>query len=389
MAPRGPPPPTVCDLHAEPRPRSPAACTPRPGRGRPARPDGARPGPRRPIPAYTGKPRALCYLPGVHPASRSPIGRWIYAAKVDSWPKLIVPALLGAALGVAAVGAIDLRALALAFVFTVLDLLFVVFLNDWGDRRVDRIKRQMFPDDCSPKTIPDELLPARALLVAGLIAGAGALAVAGYAQFSLGRPGLLAAAAILLVIFVAYTLPPLKLNYRGGGEGLEALGVGLGLPWFCAYLLSGELWMRELWLLPGYIALALACAIASGLADEQSDRRGGKRTYASEYGNRAARALVERLVLAAALLWAPLMRLSGVVPAPLGALVVVVVLVNWRRLRKASPAAKTNAFPEQRLYKHFLHQATWRSAGLLAAGLLLATLLGWSGPAGAGWPTLG
>jgi 1,4-dihydroxy-2-naphthoate octaprenyltransferase len=313
----------------------------------------------------------------VHPASRSLIGRWIYAAKLDSWPKLLVPMLLGQALGVAAAGRLDPRASLLGLGFTVFELLFVVFLNDWSDRRVDRIKRQMFPDDCSPKTIPDQLLPAHAVLRAGLLAGVAAVGLAVYAQVALDRPGLGWAGLGLLGLFVAYSFPPLRLNYRGGGEWLEGLGVGLALPWFHAFLQSGELWSRELWLLPGFAVLAFASAVASGLADEQSDRRGGKRTYASEYGNRAARALIERVVLAGCLVWALSMRLSGVVPAPVGALAVIVVLVNWRRLRQISSEAKTNAFPAQRLYKHFLHQAQWRSATLIALVLVVLTLLGW------------
>ncbi|HLT35478.1 MAG TPA: prenyltransferase [Enhygromyxa sp.] len=315
----------------------------------------------------------------MHPASRSLIGRWIYAAKVDSWPKLLVPMLLGQALGVAAAGRLDLVALGLGLGFTICELLFVVFLNDWSDRRVDRIKRQMFPDDCSPKTIPDQLLPASAVLGAGLAAGFAALGLAFYAQLALERAALGWAGLGLLVIFLVYSFPPLRLNYRGGGEWLEGFGVGVALPCFQLFLQSGEIWVRELWLLPGFCVLALASAVASGLADEQSDRRGGKRTYASEYGNRAARALVERLVLAASLIWAVSMRLSAAVPAIVGALAVIVVLVNWRRLRKISAEARTNAFEAQRLYKHFLHQAQWRSAVLISIALVLLTLLGWHG----------
>lgn len=310
----------------------------------------------------------------MHPAELSLIGRWMFAAKLPSWPKLLVPTLLGQAIGVAASGRVCMNALALGFAFTLCDLLFVVFLNDWGDRRVDRLKRQMFPDS-SPKTIPDEVLPAGSLLSAGLFAGLAALVVALVAANTLARPAAPLAALALLGLFVAYTLPPLRLNYRGGGELLEALGVGVALPAFQAYLQSGELLGAGAWLLPGFGLLAWAGAIASGLSDEQSDRRGGKRTYASEYGNRAARALIERLVLAASLVWAIGMRLGGVVPAPFGALAVVVVLVNWRRLRKLSPSATTNAFEAHARYKQLLHHATWRSATLLALILIVIALV--------------
>ncbi len=314
----------------------------------------------------------------MHPASRSLLARWIYAAKPASWPKLLVPALLGQAIGVAAASRLDAHALLLGLAFTIFDLLFVVFLNDWGDRRVDRIKRQMFPEG-SAKTIPDGILPASALLGVGLVAGLAALLVAIVAGASLVRPGLGWAALGMLGLFVAYTLPPIRLNYRGGGELLEAFGVGVALPRFHVYLQGGVSWTAGLWLLPGFGLLAFASAVASGLADEQSDRRGGKRTYASEYGNRAARALVERLVLGGCLVWAIGMRIADVLPAPLGALAVIVVLVNWRRLRKVSPAAKTNAFEMHARYKHYLHNAIWRSATILALALIAVTLVGRGG----------
>lgn len=313
----------------------------------------------------------------MHPASRSLIGRWFYAAKIASWPKLLVPMLFGQALGVAAAGELDWTAFAVGLAMVVLDLLYVVFLNDWGDQHVDRIKRQMFPDDSSPKTIPDGVLPARALLLAGLASGAGLVALSFCAQVSLDRPGLGWAGVGMLAVFAAYTLPPIKLNYRGGGEWLEGLGVGLALPWLGLYLQSGELWTRELWLLPGFVMLAMCSALASGLADEQSDRRGGKRTYTSEYGNRATRALIERVALFAAVVWAISMRIAHVIPTPIAAVAIVIVIVNWRRMRKVSPQATCNAFDGQRLYKYFLHQAQWRSALLIAATVIALTLLGW------------
>jgi len=316
----------------------------------------------------------------VHPASRSLIGRWIYAAKIGSWPKLLVPALFGQGLGVAAAGRLDTLAVGLGLASTLSLLLSVVLLNDWGDRRVDRIKRQMFPDGCSAKTVPDEILPASAVLAAGLVSAASFVGVGFYAQLELGRAPLGWASLAMLALFLSYTFPPLRLNYRGGGEWLEGLGVGLILPLFHMAMQAdlGLLWSRGLWLLPGHLLLALASAVASGLADEQSDRRGGKRTYVSEYGNQAGRALVERLSLAAALVWAVGIRIGAVIPAPVGAIVVVIVLVNWRRMRQVSPEAKTNAFGPQREYKRLLHQGQWRAAALVALALVLWTLV-WGG----------
>ncbi len=293
--------------------------------------------------------------------------RWKFAAKPASWPKLLTPFLLGQAIGVAG-GGTSPKAFLFGLVFTVLDLLFIVFANDWGDRDVDAIKRRMFPKQTSPKTIPDGILPATHLLLAAIAAASLAVAVAFLAEHALHRPGLGLLGVAAVAVFVAYTLPPLQLNYRGGGELLEALGVGVALPWMQSYLASGSILSPGLVLLPGFGLFALASAIASGLADERSDRRGGKTTFVTLFGNRAARRASEALVLAGAGAWAlaglvgPLSFWVGVIPA-------LVAVFYGVAMRRRSEAARTDAFAAQRVYKEALHFAIWR--GALVAGMLL------------------
>ena len=93
--------------------------------------------------------------------------RWWYAAKPGSWPKLLVPMLLGQALGAREVATPSVAALLGGGVMTIALLCFIVFANDAGDVEVDRIKRRMFPQGCSPKTVPDGVLTRRALVLGG------------------------------------------------------------------------------------------------------------------------------------------------------------------------------------------------------------------------------
>ena len=303
--------------------------------------------------------------------------RWLYAAKPDSWSKLLVPFALGQAMGLGP--ALDagrgpsITAFVLGLAFTVLDLLFIVFLNDWGDREVDAIKRRMFPEGCSPKTIPDNILPARDLLLAGLVCGVLAIGVAILASVVLDRPLFVPAALGALAIFVAYTLPPLRLNYRGGGELCEMIGVGVVLPWLNAYLQGGRLVPESLWVLPGFATLALASAIASGLADERSDRAGGKRTVVTTIGNTLSRRAIEALVMVGALLWLATALLS--LPFWIGGGAALAVLSGAIDLRRASAAAETDAFGPQRVYKAHLHAAITRGAASIGVGLVVFELL--------------
>lgn len=297
--------------------------------------------------------------------------RWQYAIKPKSWPKLLVPMVLGQALGVLAAGAFDARALLLGIAFTIFDGLFIVLLNDWGDRDVDRIKRRMFPDGCSPKTVPDGILPADHLLIGGGLAGLAACVVAWLGASWLDRPGLGIAALVCLGIFVAYTLPPIRLNYRGGGEVLEAVGVGIALPWFNAYLQSGVTVSIDYLFLGGFALLSLASALASGLSDERSDEAGGKRTFTTMLGNRAVRRATDALLTWSILAWVVTALLHPGVPVWTVGPAALIIAQHKRRLRRVSPRATTDAFGPQKEFKLHLHRAIWYGALALSVALLL------------------
>jgi len=315
----------------------------------------------------------------VHVESMSPAARWWYALKPASWPKVLVPALLGQAVGAATAGYLSLGALAFGVLWMMADVSFIVLLNDWGDRGVDALKRRMFPQGCSPKTIPDGILPAGALLAAGLGAGGVALLLAWGAGLALGRPWLLPLAASGLLVFAAYTLPPLRLNYRGGGELLEVVGVGGVLPTLHAYAQCGQ-WAPAWWvsLAPGLLALSLSSALASGLSDEESDRAGGKRTFTTLWGNAVVRRGAEVSLGVGLLLWLAASCLAEDAP-PLVAVVpaVGVALPFGVRLVRRSPSAVTNAFGAQAAYKAELHRAIWWGTFVLSAGVLAVGLGGW------------
>lgn len=298
--------------------------------------------------------------------------RWRYAAKPDSWGKLLVPFALGQAMGLGpaldAERSFSLARAALALAFTVFDLLFIVFLNDFFDREVDALKRRMFPTGCSPKTIPDKILTARQLLLAGLGMGLLAMLTALASELFLGVRGATLAAMVSLGIFIAYSAPPLRMNYRGGGELLEMVGVGVLLPWMSALMQGGAPLSHAMVFLPGFAVLSLASAIASGLADERSDRLGGKRTLVTVIGNTLSRRAIEALTVLGALAWMATgffeMPLWIALPAGL------FVLVEVPTLRKKSDAAQTDAFDAQRAYKGTLHTMI-RHAALGLAVLLV------------------
>jgi len=299
--------------------------------------------------------------------------RWNYALKPGSWPKLLVPTVLGHSIGIAITGDVNLAALLLGLFITLAHGTYVVLLNDWGDQHVDALKRQMFPQGGSAKTIPDGILPAPHLLYTGLAAALLTLIGAAVGMFWLNRPLMVLIGALGVLTFFAYTLPPIRLNYRGGGELLEMIGVGVILPYGQMYLQSGVFWHPLLALLGGYTMLCLCSALASGLSDEESDRAGGKVTFVTLWGNARVRTLIEGGLIVAlaawcvALVWVPLWI---ILPA------CAVVLLEYRQVRQLSAAALTNAFSEQKRYKQALHRAIWYST--ITVALLLFITAFWS-----------
>lgn len=303
--------------------------------------------------------------------------RWLHAVKPASWPKLFAPAILGQAIGFADGGRFSVLALLAGLAFTALDAAAIVLLNDWGDREVDAIKRKRWPESGSPKTIPDGILPAGDVLFGGLFAGVLLLALAFRAGPPLGRPAFGAMAVVSLVFVALYTFQPVRLNYRGGGELLEAAGVGVILPAIHAYLQSGQIASaRVIALAPGLFALALSSAVASGLSDEDSDRLGGKRTFTTMFGNAASRAAVHGCLIAGAL--ALLVGAAATRGATLGAAVpaALVLLASARPLLAASPSAITRAWSAQSVYKGVLHRALWGGQLAMTVGVVAQRLLG-------------
>jgi 1,4-dihydroxy-2-naphthoate octaprenyltransferase len=317
----------------------------------------------------------------MHPAFASPLRRWLHAVKPASWPKVLAPALLGQVLGFMSSGTFSPGGAAVGLAFAVFATIYVVLLNDWFDADVDALKRRMFPEAGAPKTIPDRILPAESVLLAGAGFGVMALAVALCGELFLpGRPGLMLGACVGLGLLLVYSAPPVRLNERGSGEFVEALGVGVVVPWWSAYAQSGTLaspWY--VWALPGLALLAFASAAASGLADEESDRRAGKVTLTTLYGNHTARRAAEYAAFAGLVAWALAVRLSGgqfpLIPVQVALLAAA---LPWRALVRESPRALTRCFEAQRRYKSALHRLIWGASLALAAGLVVLRCVGWA-----------
>ncbi len=300
-----------------------------------------------------------------------------FSLKPGSWPKLLLPCALGQALGVATLGRVSWMGMVLGVMHAVCLAATIAWLNDWSDRDVDGIKRRMFPERGGQKTIHDRALTAHTVLLFGLGAGATCLSVGVLAAMLWGSLVPLAGAALCVGVFVAYSFQPLRMNYRGGGELFEMIGVGLLLPLYNGFLQAGTLDLAGLDVLPGHAVLALSSALASTIADEPSDRVGGKATFATMFGGHAVARVLPGVVATGVALWmaVPVIvvgvsRIWVVLPA----LIVAVpeVLDLWRQ-RVRDWTTNMMALAEA---KQTLHHLIWRATFILAFTVFLR---GWWG----------
>ena len=297
--------------------------------------------------------------------------KWKYASKVDSWPKMLAPAILGQLLGYYACQTSSFTGFILGLGLTLSNLLVIVFLNDWGDQRVDTIKRLMFPTGCSPKTIPDKILTANSLLFGGLLAALTMLALASAGAWYYSRALLPGFAILALLMFQSYTFAPFKLNYRGGGELVEMCGIGFILPLMNAYAQSGIIWHQSYYLLLGSSTLSLASALASGISDEDSDLAGGKQTFATRYGNDCVKQAVAFFLFISPLLWLAVTLRNPSLPIYVVLAPAALIFYYGMKMQSVAKLSSSRAFHAQKQFKLYLHKAIWLSKITMALGLLL------------------
>ena len=206
------------------------------------------------------------------------IKAWLKASRLPSQSYIFIPILFGQAWYVFQGNKLDWSILALMTCFGLFDQLYIVYANDYADMETDRRNttynifsggsRVLVDGDLNP-----EQLKKAAINMAGLCIICGIMLTV-FFQRGLAVPIIIVALGLLWL----YSYPPARISYRGAGEILQMLGVGLVLPVFGYYAQSGSIHGFPFGLLPVILPTQLACAMATSLPDEPSDRLSGKQT---------------------------------------------------------------------------------------------------------------
>ncbi|MEM1418201.1 MAG: prenyltransferase [Myxococcota bacterium] len=248
-------------------------------------------------------------------APRGGLGAWIQASRPLAQANLAGGLLLGQALAYRLTGRFALSVLLLVALWGLLDQVFILWANDVADADHDGHERTPFSGGSG--VLVEGKLPVEALRHGAV----GAYALLGALSFGLALersfwlvPLWVAAGALVH----AYSYPPFRLSYRGHGEHLQALGVGVVLP-LVGFAAQAEGLGAFPWLVlvPTYL-LGWAGNVATALPDHEVDRRAEKRTWPVRFGpTRAARyglGLTALAVLATALLSREPLFLAAALP---------------------------------------------------------------------------
>jgi 1,4-dihydroxy-2-naphthoate octaprenyltransferase len=221
------------------------------------------------------------------------LGAWVRAARPLAQANMAAPIAVGVAYAAGMGAPVEGWMLATCAAFSVLDHLFIVFANDYADRHTDTLERTLFSGG-SGVLVEGALKPASvrraALLSAGGLLWLGAWTLE-------RRPLLLIAAVAALALLQLYSYRPARLSFRGGGELLQGLGLGVVLPFVGDYVVRADASGPSALFLPMFL-WGVAGNITTAIPDVDADRAAQKRTLAVTLGEARARLLGTGLLLA-------------------------------------------------------------------------------------------
>lgn len=276
-------------------------------------------------------------------APRTPsIFAWFQAARPLAAANIALPIVFGSALAYGDQRRFSASGLLLALGFGVIDQLFIVFANDYADAEADQVNTTFNLFSGGSRVIPQgklsrQSLGRAALLMASLLLIYGAT-VGHLADVSVWFPLTLGA----LLLLWAYSFRPIRLSYRGGGELLQALGLGVVLPLVGFSAQTGSI-QHLSWtsLVPAFL-IGYAGNVTTALPDHPADAATGKLTYAVRASPRVARRNSLILIGCAALGTPMIVPDAGYTrTAALIALVIALLLANLRQLDSAEASNRS------------------------------------------------
>lgn len=209
---------------------------------------------------------------------------WLKASRIPAQTFIFPSLLLGQALAFNQGASLNWIIFSLVTLYGISMHLFIVYSNDYADYETDKINQSYTPFTGGSRVLVEGVLSERALYKASYMMLGATLAFSVIISIVLTSfiPLILAVTGILLMH--AYSFKPIKLSYRGFGETLQMLGVGVVLPLMGYYAQFGSLQSLPVFIILLLLPAQFAMAISTSLPDEPSDRLSQKNTTVVHLG---------------------------------------------------------------------------------------------------------
>ena len=220
---------------------------------------------------------------------------WIKASRVPAQSFIAPALLLGQALHYTQTREFSWVVFLMIHLYGITMHLFIVYSNDVADYKTDQLNQTFTPFTGGSRVLVDQELSISSLIKAAIIMAVLTLLLGTVLAIIQAQLMILFLVIAGLFLLHAYSFSPIKLSYRGFGETLQMLGVGLVLPLVAYYAQGGTLNLYTIGLITIFLPSQLAMAMATSLPDEPSDRLSQKRTSAVLLG--IPNALVMMIIL--------------------------------------------------------------------------------------------
>jgi 1,4-dihydroxy-2-naphthoate octaprenyltransferase len=229
---------------------------------------------------------------------------WVKASRLPAQAFIFPSLLLGQAIHFQLTGTFDLFIAILIHLYGFFMHFYIVYANDYADFETDQLNQTFTPFTGGSRVLIEgalkrEDLKKGAILMAILVVVSSTLLTILTSQISI----VLFAIAGLFLLY-AYSFKPIQMSYRGYGELLQMIGVGLILP-IIGYMAQGGDISQISWSILWILCFGqLAMALSTSLPDFPSDQKSDKKTTVVKLGLRKSSALIPILFLTALiLLW--------------------------------------------------------------------------------------
>ncbi|HET6490680.1 MAG TPA: prenyltransferase [Syntrophales bacterium] len=250
--------------------------------------------------------------------TRSP---WIRAARLQLHTIGFTPLLLGNIIAWYEFGQFSWPRLILSLLIGLLIHLVTAFVNDVADVQTDEANVSRTPFSGGSGVVVEGQLSRSDLITGASWAVFLAAVLTGVMIFGLHvHWGILLFVIWGIVSATEYSLPPVKLSYRGGGEFLVFVTYGIALVWAGYYSQAGPAYSPLVWALSIPIGFAVFSLITiTQFPDLEADRKAGKRSLVIAFGVQKTLSIVSLAVLSS-VLSVTVFLLTGSIPIWAGVL---------------------------------------------------------------------